>query len=165
MADRELYATKWIRLLANERGHAFVEMGDGVLVVAITPKREVLMLREYAVAHNRLFFVLPGGAVDPNEPPALTANRELQEEIGYSAYQIIRLGELYPNAKYLRWKFHVFLARDLVPSRLQGDEEWTMELVRVPMGQIMPLIVAGQIQDSTTVAALILALRAIQTMG
>lgn len=165
MPDRELYSTKWIRLLANDKGNAFVEMGDGVLVVAMTPTREILMLREYAVAYNRLFFVLPGGAVDPNEPPAITANRELQEEIGYSAFQILRLGELYPNPKYLRWKYHVFLARDLTPSRLKGDEEWTMELVRVPMQNIMPMIVSGQIQDSTTISALVLALRAIHTLG
>ncbi|PJF43767.1 MAG: hypothetical protein CUN55_07425 [Phototrophicales bacterium] len=165
MSDRELYKTPWIRLLANEKGDAFVEMGDGVLVAAITPKREILMLREYAVAYNRIFLVLPGGAVHANESPVVSANRELQEEIGYSAYQILRLGEVYPHVKYLRWKYHVFLARDLVPSRLQGDEDWAMELVRVPIQHIMPMIVSGHIQDSTTIAALVLALRALHTLG
>lgn len=165
MRERELFSTKWIRLLANERGNAFVEMGDGVLVVAITPNRNVLMLREYAVAYDRMFLVLPGGAVDDTEPPAMTANRELQEEIGYSAFQVYRLGEVYPHVKYLRWKYHVYLACDLVVSQLKGDEEWPMELVRVPLHQIMPLIVSGQIQDATTIASLTLALRALQTLG
>ena len=152
-----LFATKWIELLQNERGNAFVRMGDGVLMVPVTTNREVVLLREYSVAYGKNMFLLPGGAIDDGEDVEAAVNRELQEEIGFKAATINYLGDIHPHTKYLHWKFKVYLARNLSPSRLQGDEWWEMAPIRAPMRLLTAAITTGKIVDATVISALYLA--------
>lgn len=160
---KSLFATRWIELLENEQGNAFVRMGDGVLMVPITPEREVILLREYSVAYDKPMLLLPAGAVNGGESYTRAVNRELQEEIGLKAAHVDYLGTVHPHSKYLQWQFRVYLAQELSPSRLHGDEWWDMEPVRLPLRQITKAIVSGQITDATVIAALYLAQNFIAT--
>jgi ADP-ribose diphosphatase len=63
---------------------------------------------------------------------------------------------LWPEYKALSC---IYLARDLQESRLQGDEEWPINIVRVPLADFERLIVEGQRRDSSVIAALYLARR------
>lgn len=152
-----LFATEWIELLQDQQGDAFVKMGDGVLIVPITANREVILLREYSVAYKKNMFLLPAGAVEEGEAPEEAANRELQEEIGFRADKIQFLGDVYPHTKYLHWKFGVYLARELTPSRLTGDEWWELAPIRAPMRTLTRAIAHGKIVDATVISALYLA--------
>ena len=51
----------------------------------------------------------------------------------------------------------VYLARDLVPSRLAGDETYTIDVERVPLASFESLIASGRLMDARVVAALYLA--------
>ena len=53
---------------------------------------------------------------------------------------------------------HLYLATDLVPSRLHAEDTAGIELVRVPISQIMELISSGRIQDAKSIAGLLLLL-------
>lgn len=157
MEQTVLFATKWIELLANQHGEAFVKMGDGVLMVPFTPQREIIFLREYSVAYDRPMLLLPGGAIENGESEKSAVNRELQEEIGFKTATIDYLGVIHPHSKYLQWRFKVFLVRDLLPSKLQGDERWEMEMVRVPLHKVTAAIARGKITDATIIATMYMA--------
>jgi ADP-ribose diphosphatase len=160
---RSLFSTRWIELLENERGHAFVRMGDGVLIVPITQKREVILLREYSVAYAKPMLLLPAGAVQDGEAHAVAVNRELQEEIGHKAAQVNYLGTVHPHSKYLHWEFRIYLAQDLSSSTLDGDESWPMMPVALPLRLVTKAIADGQIRDASVIAALYLAQNYIAT--
>jgi 8-oxo-dGTP pyrophosphatase MutT (NUDIX family) len=112
-------ADPYFTLMAGEDGVGFVHCGDGVLVLPLTDESRVLLAVERAAATAEDALGLVGGSVEEGEPLAATANRELQEELGWRAGRIDFLGELRPF-KYLTSRQFLFLARDLVPVRLEG---------------------------------------------
>jgi len=101
--------------------------------------------------------LLPGGGIDGDESPIEAANRELQEEAGYKAAQLDYLGELRIWAKYLDSSAHIVLARDLSPSRLQGDETHEIPTEQIPLTEIERLIGDGRLQDASVISALYMA--------
>lgn len=154
-----LYQRPWMSMYENEQGVTYVQMDDGVMVVPITTRREILFIHEYSVAYDENILFLPSGAVEAGEPLEATANRELQEEIGYKAARIDLVGELHPHIKYMKCRCTIFLARTLQRSKQQGDEQWAITVERVPLKQIDSLIMSGRIKDSTVIATLTLVQR------
>jgi len=148
----------YFTLLADADGVGFVHCSDGVVVVPLTDDGQVLMAVERSPAFDRDVLVLVGGEVEEGEPLEETANRELQEELGWRAERIEFLGELHPF-KYLTSRQFVFLARDLVPSKLEGDERYPVGTREVPLDSFLGLCAGGELHDATAIAALCLAQR------
>jgi 8-oxo-dGTP pyrophosphatase MutT (NUDIX family) len=144
--------------MAGDDGVGFVHCSDGVLVVPLTDDGQVLMAVERSPAFDREVLVLVGGEVEEGEPLQETANRELQEELGWRAERMEFLGELHPF-KYLTSRQFVFLARDLVPSKLEGDEVYPVGTRTVPLDSFLDLCSEGELHDAASIAALCLAQR------
>jgi ADP-ribose diphosphatase len=153
---QKLCGDQWISLYRNDQDITYVQMDDAALVVPLTADGQVLFITEPSPAYGERVLTLPAGNVETGETPAIAANRELQEEIGYRAARLDALGQLYPFVKYLRCCQHIFLARDLAPSRLQGDEgsDWIIEVEPTPLLHFERLIDTGRLRDSTAIAAL-----------
>jgi len=142
--------------MTDSDGVGFVHCGDGVLVVPLTDDGHVLMTVERSPAFDRDVLVLVGGEVEEGEPLEETANRELQEELGWCAEHIKFLGELHPF-KYLTTRQFVFLVRDLAPSKLEGDEMYPVGTRKVLLDRFMELCTTGELLDAAAIAALCLA--------
>jgi ADP-ribose diphosphatase len=102
-----------------------------VIVVPLTADGQALLAVERAAAFDREALGLVGGEAEEGELLAETANRELQEELGWRAGRIDFLGELHPF-KYLTSRQFAFLARDLASSKLEGDEIYPVGCGRYP---------------------------------
>lgn len=126
-----------------------------VMVLPIE-NNELIMVREYAVGSERYELGCVKGLIDAGETPEQAANRELQEEIGMAARELTPLRALYTSPSHMFGLMQVFVARDLYPSRLQGDEPEPLELVRVPLAQLDDLIDNDAFGDARTLAALML---------
>lgn len=147
--------SKWFFLEKDHQGDEYVRpAGDEVLIVALTPSGDVILSREPSPAFGESVLILPGGSVEDTETHETTANRELQEEIGYKAGRLDFLGEIRPWAKYLQLRSFVYLARDLTVSQLDGDEGYEIGVVRVPLAEFEERISAGELRDARTIAAL-----------
>jgi len=146
----------YFALMADADGVGFVHCSDGVVVVPLTEDGQVLMAVERSPAFDREVLVLVGGEVEEGEPLEETANRELQEELGWRGERIEFLGELHPF-KYLTSRHFVFLARDLVPSKLEGDEMYPVGTRKVSLDSFLDLCTGGELHDATAIAALCLA--------
>jgi len=149
----------WLALRRNhETREVYVESsGDEVLVVALAPADEVLLSREPSAAFGGHTIVLPGGEIKPGEDRQTTANRELQEELGWMASRLDFLGEVRPWSKYLHARSYIYLARGLKESRLPGDEQYAIEPVRILLSDLDALVRNGTILDARVVAGLFLA--------
>jgi ADP-ribose pyrophosphatase len=136
-----------------------VEHGGGVTLVALDNEGRVLLVRQYRHPLGRWLIELPAGTLELGEAPEVCAERELQEETGYRPNTIRRLGGFYLAPGYCTEYQTVFVCTGLVESRLQGDED-AIHLERLPLAEVLRLIVAGEIEDAKTSAALLLYLRA-----
>ena len=132
-----------------------VEHAGGITLVAFDPDDRLLLVRQYRHAVGRDLLELPAGTLDPGESPEATEGRELRGETGYRPERLERLGGFYTAPGYCDEYLHVFLATDLVESRLEGDEE-AIHVERLPLEEVLRLIAAGEIEDAKTSGALLL---------
>ena len=132
-----------------------VEHSDCVAVVALDEQGNILLVRQFRHAVDRLLLEIPAGGIDPGENPIDAVRRELQEEIGYFPRKIERLGGFYSIPGYGTEYLHCFVASDLVPARLVAEDTDEIELVRVSSDKIPQLIASGEICDAKSIAALL----------
>ena len=159
--DRQtIFQGRYFALVADPIHAEFVRCGDEALVVALTDEGEVILTIEPSAAFQEPTVILPGGATRPGMTPAEiaeVADHELQEEVGFRAGRLDYLGELRPFSKYLTVRTFTYLARDLAPSTLAGDETYEIGVERVPLSSFESLIAAGRLLDARVIAALYLA--------
>lgn len=115
---------------------------------------ELIFVKEYAVGSERYELGFPKGIVDAGEEPIESANRELQEEIGFGAKKLDFLRSLYSSPSHMYGLMHLFLAQDLYPSKLEGDEPEPLEIVRYPLDKIDQLLADPDFAEARNLSAL-----------
>ena len=156
-SEHVLYQGQYFAIVAESIHGEFVRCGDEVLVVPLDGDGQVILTVEPSAAFGEPTMILPGGSASVGVSAETTANAELQEEIGYKAGRLDALGEVRPFSKYLTVRSALYLARELEPSRLKGDEEYEIGIERVPLAEFESLIAAGRLNDARVIAALYLA--------
>lgn len=153
-----LFKSKYFEIAEDDEGDEYIACSDEVLMIPLTGEGRIIFIREPAPAFGRESpLLLPGGMVEDSEDLAGTANRELQEEIGYRADRMDFLVEMRPWSKYLRVTSHVFVAQGLQASKLEGDEGYTIGLESHPLNTLDDLIFSGALRDARVIAALMMA--------
>ena len=133
---------------------------DIVLVLAVTPQREIIFVRQYRHGVNEILLELPGGSFNSHtEDSKSAAARELEEETGYVAQQLTHLATLYDNPVKDTNEIHLFLAQNAQPSGIQQlDVTEDVEIVLIPVENVLQKISTGKICVCGTIAALFLGL-------
>jgi ADP-ribose diphosphatase len=146
----------YFTLMEDAQGVGFIHCSDAVLVIPLTEDGQVLLAQERSPAFDREILTLVSGQVETGEALEEAANRELQEELGWRAQRLDYLGELHPF-KYLTTRQFVFLARELTPSKLPGDEKHTITARPVSLNEFVAWCRQDKLHDALAVAALCLA--------
>ncbi|HRA03349.1 MAG TPA: ADP compounds hydrolase NudE, partial [Thermomonas sp.] len=133
------------------RGHG------AVAVVPMLDAETVLLVREYAAGMHRYELGLVKGRIDAGETALQAANRELMEEAGYGARDLLVLRSLTLAPVYMSHATDLVLARDLYPQRLPGDEPEELELVPWKLDDIGELILREEFSEGRSIAALFIA--------
>jgi ADP-ribose pyrophosphatase len=128
-----------------------------VALVPIDSSGNIVMVRQYRHPLGRILLEIPAGTLNPNEDPDLCAVRELQEETGYKPGHLEKLGGIYLAPGYSSEFIHLYIATELSESRLNMDEDEFIEIVRLPLQEALKRIGTGEIADSKTISALLLA--------
>jgi ADP-ribose pyrophosphatase len=138
----------------SRRVHDFyvIEAPDWINVIPLTKDDEVVLIEQYRQGTEAVSLEIPGGMVDPGEAPRETAARELFEETGYEAGEVIFLGKTRPNPAIQNNWIHTFLARGVEYRRepLNEGTEWTRVRLE-PLARIPALIREGAIDHSLVV--------------
>ncbi len=139
-----------------------VEHEDAVCVVPVDESNNVLMVRQYRKAAKLSLLEIPAGGVEAGESAEETALRELQEEVSVTSGSLRKLSGFWVSPGWATEFMHAFLATDLTPASLPADDDEYIAVERVPLDRIPGLIASGEIQDSKSIASLLLALRILE---
>ena len=128
-----------------------------VIVVPIQDDETVLLVREYAVGLHHYEIGLVKGRLEPDESILEGAQRELREEAGFASRDLRQLTALSLAPGYMTHMTHVVLARDLYPSKLEGDEPEELEVIPWPLSKLEELVARPDCTEGRTIAALYIA--------
>lgn len=142
----------------RERAYDLVEHGDSVTIVPVDANGQVYFVTQHRVGADGLLLELPAGVLDQGEDPLVSARREIREEIGMDAAEIIELGGFFLAPGYTDEYMTVFLATGLFPSPLEPDEDEFLNLVTMSVETVYQKALAAEFQDGKTLAALLLAM-------
>lgn len=133
---------------------------DIVVILAVTPQKEIVFVRQYRHAVSQILLELPAGSFHSQTEDRVTAAvRELEEETGYVADQMIQLAELYDNPVKDTNKIYLFLAENArLSSQQQLDATEDIEVVLLPIEEALAKISKGEICVCGTITALFLGL-------
>ena len=125
-----------------------------VIVVPMADENTVLLVSEYAAGLHHYEIGLVKGRLEAGETILEGAQRELMEEIGYGASNLIELTQLSLAPGYMTHITHVVLARDLYPEKLEGDEPEVLEIVPWPIADLHTLVQRQDCTEGRSIAAL-----------
>ena len=163
-ARRESPAAEWMRRESLDLEFSngvtrtysrLVTRGLGaVIVVPMLDAETVLLAREYACGLHHYELGLPKGRMERGESVLETANRELMEEIGYGANDLVEINAFSLAPAYMSHITHIVLARDLYRHKLEGDEPEEIDVVPWPMADIRELARRDDCTEGRSIAAL-----------
>ncbi len=131
-----------------------LESSHWVNVIPLTSDQEVILVRQYRHGIQDITLEIPGGLIETGDSPMEAAERELCEETGYKAKEIIPLGSVLPNPAIQNNRCYTFLAKDVFPAGDQQlDEKEDIEVLSRPLADIPRLIQEGQIDHSLVLSA------------
>ena len=134
-----------------------LEHQGAVCVVPLKRDGTVVLVRQFRYAVGRDILEIPAGKIDKGETdPVAAAVRELREETGYTASEIIHLGDCNPSCAYSEEVIHLYLMRGLTKGERELDDDEVIELIEMPFDEVYEMGVRGEIVDSKTLAALLM---------
>ena len=142
----------------REATREVVEHSHAVCIVPVDDDGNVLFVRQYRKPTEQAILEVPAGGVEEGELSEDTVLRELQEEVGYTADSLQHLASFWVAPGWATEYMHAYLATGLQPSKLVGDDDENIEVVRIPLEQAVSMIQTGELNDGKSIASLLLAL-------
>jgi ADP-ribose pyrophosphatase len=127
----------------------------GAVVVPVKDDGKIILVKQFRYPLQKTLIELPAGKLDKGEDPLICATRELEEETGYRAKEIKKLGEIYTAPGYCTEVLHIYFAGGLIPGNHNREEgEMGMEILELSVQEIESLILSGKITDAKTIVGI-----------
>ena len=135
----------------------FIQHPGAAAMVPMLNNQDVVLIKQYRHAIREFIWEIPAGTLDPRESPLDCAQRELVEEIGYSAQTWHQLGTITPLPGYSDERIHISLASELKPAGQHLDKDEMINIKVVKFKAALQMILAGEICDGKSISGLFLA--------
>ena len=137
--------------------HSFyvLESADWVNCLPVTDDGQLVCIRQYRHGTRSVTLEIPGGLVDTDESPEEAAQREMREETGYAADEMIYLGSMRPNPAIMNNTCHFYLGKGAARRHGQHlDSAEDIEVVLLDVADIPRLVSSGRIVHGISLAGL-----------
>jgi ADP-ribose pyrophosphatase len=168
-----IYTNKWLSLredlvaLPDGRTtiYGVVTCGHCVGILPFVDRDTVLLVRQYRYVARRPTWEMPTGGVHEGESLEEAAQRELAEEVGLRAERLVRVCTYQTSKSVVDETAHLYLAEDLVDAPRPPDETEFIDVRAFPFIDALRMVLAGEIQDSMTIIAVLHAARQRERRG
>jgi ADP-ribose pyrophosphatase len=167
LSTKPIYQNRWLSLredlveMPDGRTtiYGVVSCGDCVGILPFLDPDTVLLIRQYRYVAGRPTWEMPTGGVHAGESLEDAAQRELGEETGYRAERLTRVSTYHTSKSVMDETAHLFGAGGLTRLSLSPDETEFIEVRPFPFDQVQGMVLSGEIVDSMTIIAVLLAAR------
>jgi ADP-ribose diphosphatase len=124
---------------------------------AVVPMKDdgtVILIRQFRHAAGGFIYEIPAGKLDPGEDPRVCAARELEEEIGYRAGRFDLLSSIFTAPGFTDEVIHIYKATRLTMGRQQLDRDEVLEVIEMPLSEVIGMIETGAIRDAKSIVGL-----------
>ncbi|HTY12698.1 MAG TPA: NUDIX hydrolase [Candidatus Omnitrophota bacterium] len=132
------------------------EHPGAVAVVAVTGKKEIVLIRQFRKPAERVLLEIPAGLFNKGESLAAAAKRELAEETGYTARKIKKVFSAYMSPGYSTEVLHYFFASGLELSAQHYEEDEDIRVEVMPIARAMRMVKKGQVRDNKTIVGILI---------
>ena len=150
----KLYKDEIILPNGNKATREFIEHKGASCILAVTPKNEILFVRQYRYPFKQIMLELPAGKLDGNTPLEC-AKRELLEETGAIGENFISLGKMYPTVAYSTEVIYLFSCEVTKFDNPNPDEDEFIEIVSIPINKAFDMVLQNEIPDAKTQIAIL----------
>jgi ADP-ribose pyrophosphatase len=133
-----------------------VQHPGAVGIVPLLDGRTMIMVRQYRHAIRGELLEIPAGKLDRDEGPIECARRELREEAGYGAGEMIKLAEFYNSPGYSDERFYLYLGKDLYREQGESEPDEFLEVVELDLNEALSMISQGSIRDAKSIIGIAL---------
>jgi ADP-ribose pyrophosphatase len=140
-----------------------------VVVAPLDDDGHLLLVTQFRLPAGGALLELPAGTLDVHdgqaEDPLVAAHRELEEETGYRAGSMERIGGFWSAPGFSTEYLTLYLATDLRRAdegRLRPDDEEVLRLSRIPWRDAVAAAEGGVIEDAKSIAGILLLARRLE---
>jgi len=126
----------------------FSPLGDVVMIMAVTPGNEIVLVKQYKHALGEVLLELPGGMQQMNKTVTQSALNEMEEETGIKATedQLISLGRIAVNATKLKQVTYGFIVFDAEFNSVQKfDPTEDIQVITLSAPEVLKKALNGEI--------------------
>jgi ADP-ribose pyrophosphatase len=129
----------------------YLEHPGAVAILAVLDDGRILLERQYRYPIAQAVIEIPAGKLNTGEDPLLCAQRELQEETGYTAKHWSKIRRIHPVISYSTEFIDIYLAEGLSPGPARLDEEEFLDVFAAPLEELLHWVETGKITDVKTI--------------
>jgi len=150
----EVFRGNYLKVTIKRYGEKYyeaVDASDAAAIVAIY-NGKIILIDQYRPVLNRHTIELPAGLIENGEKPGDAIIRELEEEAGYLAKDIIHLLTYYHAPGYSTGRTHLFYSNHLRKTRQLEKEK--IEVLAILPKDVINLLREGKIEDPNALIGL-----------
>ena len=132
-------------------------------VVPVDADGNVWLVKQFRAPIDQVLLEVPAGKLDfKGEDRLLAAKRELEEETGLTARRWTHLTDIVTTPGFSDELISLYLAQDLEAGRSHPDDDEFLNVVKVPLDELVAMIARGEVTDAKSICAVLLAERAVK---
>lgn len=127
-----------------------VKHNGGACILPVDDDLNCYMVRQFRSPFEKILLEVPAGKIEIGEDPKVCAVRELHEETGFEASEVIDLGKMICSPGYDSEIIYLYAARGLTFIGEKPDEGEFLNCEKIPLQTLVEMADRGEISDSKT---------------
>jgi len=154
------------RFMSEAKGEVEIEIvhhNGGAGTLPLFDDGTIALVRQWRYPLARYSLEIAAGRIEPGHSPEETAARELEEELGYRAAELRKIGEFFVAPGYCEERLFVYVATGLEATQQSLDDDEEIEAVRMPFAEALARVHSGEIDDAKSIITILLAAPFVQS--